>query len=302
LAETNLALLLVDAGNEFQQLAARDAEAAAMKARLALEVRFSGVDLAAQLEEIRRLLGLPNPPAAILVMAVRDHGLARCARDAARAGIHWVFLNRSEDELEDLRREFPNVVLATVCPDEVETGRIQGRILQTLLPSGGHVVLVEGSRRSLASHDRTAGLQEAIAGTKLGLQRIEAGWTEQEGLDALGNWLRVAVRANYRIDAIVCHNDLLAAGALKALKEVGDALSQPGVADVPVVGCDGAPSGGQAMVRAGRLTATVVLPRSAGSAVELIAARLRGGAPPPPLTLLQASPFPALEELRPIGR
>jgi ABC-type sugar transport system substrate-binding protein len=295
----DIAVLLVDAANEFQQLAREDAEEAAKKAGLGIEVRFSGADPIAQHGDLRALLAAPTPPAAILVMAVRDRGLDRAARDAARAGVHWVFLNRSEDDLDGLRREFPDVALATVCPDEVETGRVQGRILRTLLPSGGHVVLVEGTRRSLASRDRTAGLEESVPGTNLHLQRVEAGWTEREGYEALRNWLQVAVRANYHVHAVVCHNDLLAAGAVRALKEVGEALGQPVLAGVPVVGCDGTPSGGQAMVRAGQLAATVVLPRSARPAVDLIAARLAGGKAPPPLTLLRGTPFPPLEELRP---
>jgi ABC-type sugar transport system substrate-binding protein len=302
MARPAIAVLLVDAANEFQQLAREDAEAAAKKAGLGIEVRFSGADPIAQHGDLRALLGSSTPPAAVLVMAVRDRGLERAAREAATVGVHWVFLNRSEDDLEGLRGEFPSVALATVCPDEVETGRIQGRLLRALLPSGGNVVYVEGSRRSLAARDRAAGVQEVLAGTSLNLQPLEAGWTEQEGREAFRTWLNVAVKANYHVDAVAGQNDLIAAGALAALKEVGEALGQAGLARVPVVGCDGTPSGGQALVRAGKLAATVVLPRSTGPAVELIATTLRGGRLPAPLTLLHAAPFPPIEELQPRER
>jgi ABC-type sugar transport system substrate-binding protein len=303
LAKPDIALLLIDAGNEYQQLARQEAEAAAKKAEVPLAVRFSGIDLVAQLDDIRKLLGSPARPAAILIMAIRDRGLVRFARDAARTGVHWVFLNRSEDEIGELSREFPAVTLATVCLDEVETGRVQGRIIQALLPGGGNILLVEGTRRSLAARDRTLGLEEATAGTTLTLhQRVEAGWGEKEGYEAVRSWLNIALRANRRIDIVACHNDLLAVGAVAALRETAKTLGRPDLAHVPVVGCDGTPAGGQALVLAGTIAATVVLPRSAGPAVELVAARLAGGPPPPPLTLLHGAPFPPLEKLQPPGR
>src|SRR5262249_7093993 len=106
-------------------------------ANASLDVFWCGHDLASQLTEIGRRLAAPPRPDALLVLAVRDRGLGNLVRDAARAGVHWVFINRSEDDLDALRREFPKLMLSCVCADELETGRIQGRILARLLPSGG---------------------------------------------------------------------------------------------------------------------------------------------------------------------
>ncbi len=77
LVQSSVALLLIDAGNDYQQLVRQDAEEAAKKAGVALSVRFTGADLVAQLDDIRKLLGSPVPPNAILIMAVRDRGLHR---------------------------------------------------------------------------------------------------------------------------------------------------------------------------------------------------------------------------------
>jgi ABC-type sugar transport system substrate-binding protein len=102
-----VAVCLVDSDNEFQQVAREDAEAAARQAGLEIETHWSGARLSAQLAQVRELVDSPTPPRGILIMAVRDQGLSRIARAAAQAGLHWVFLNRSEDNIESLRVQHP---------------------------------------------------------------------------------------------------------------------------------------------------------------------------------------------------
>jgi ABC-type sugar transport system substrate-binding protein len=286
---TRIALCLVDSENEFQQLLRQDGDAAARAAGLDLDVFWCGNDLSTQLTEVGKALA--RSPAALLVMAVRDRGLGRLVRDAARAGVHWVFVNRSEDDLEELRREFPKLVLSCVCADEVETGRIQGRILTQLLPAGGRVLYVEGSRRSLAARDRTAGATEVLKGTPVELVPLETGWTSQESEASVHGWLAVAVRAQRKIDLVACHTDLIAQGAIAALRRVAGELARPELAKMRVVGCDGTPAVGQAMVADGRLAATVVLPRAVGPAVKLVAGVLRGEPVPEAIVMLKGSPL-----------
>lgn len=297
MSSSRLALCLIDQDNEFQQVVGQDGEAAARKAGLGLEVHWSGADLAAQLSQVRGLIDSPAPPSAILIMAVRDHGLARLAADAARAGIHWIFLNRSEDDIEALRAVHPRLAICQVYPDEVETGRVQARIIQALLPDGGKVLQVQGSKRSLAARDRTAGAQEVLEAGGYKLVELEVGWTEDESYNALIGWLRVVVQAHMRLDVVACHNDLLARGARRALAEVAEHLGESTLPEIPIVGCDGTPSVGQAMVKSGELAATVVLPRSSGAAIEIAARALSGRGLPPAAVTLHATPFPDPGEL-----
>jgi ABC-type sugar transport system substrate-binding protein len=292
-----LALCLIDVDNAFQQAARVDGEDAARRAGLPLETHWSGADLSAQLGQVRQLLDRTSPPAAILIMAVRDRGLARLAAEAAGAGIHWVFLNRTDDDLDEARRAHPRAIVSQVYPDEVETGRVQGRLVQALLPDGGRVLHVEGTRRSLAARDRTAGAVEVLAGGPVQLVPLEAGWTVVEGREAILGWLRVAVRANVHLDLALCHNDLLAAGAREALATVARELERPSLATLPIVGCDGTPSFGQKMVQDGRIAATVVLPRSSRTAVELVARALAGGERPPAVVTLRATAFPEVDKI-----
>ena len=288
-------LFLVDAANEFQQLLRSEAEAAAGRAGVELRVTFTGVDFSAQLVQLRRAVA--ERPQALLVMSVRDRGLVRVAAEAAREGIHWVFLNRSEDDLEELRRTFPKVALTTVSPDEAETGRIQGRLVGQLAPAGTRVLYVEGSRRSLAARDRSAGFKETLEGSGLDLVFLEAGWSLAESRDAVREWLRVALRARWRLGLVGGQNDLIASGAIEALDEVATEMGRAELKEVPVVGCDGTPDFGQRLVAEGRLKATVVLPLWTGLAVETIARTLRTGILPPPVVSVQPTAFPPEHQL-----
>ncbi len=296
-----IALSLVDPDNDFQQLLHKDAQEAARRLGLGLSVHFSGHDLSAQLKQLDALLAATPRPDAMLVLAVRDRGLDRAASSALRAGTSWAFLNRTEDDVEALRRlAAPGATAFTVCADELETGRIQGRQFRTLLAHrpGAKVLYVQGSRRSLAARDRTAGMQEATRGSGLEVVLLEGGWSAAEAKEAVRRWLSVAARGGGRFDLVGCQNDQIAVGTRAAFAEVAAELARPDLARVPITGCDGTPQLGQRLVSQGELAATVVLPRSSGPAVELSARAVTGGSAPPSLTLLEPASFPRLPELK----
>lgn len=300
MSDARLALCLVDAGNDFQQLLKAEAEEAARRHGLVIETHFTGNDLGAQLRRLRACVTAAPTPRAIVVLAVPDRGLAHAAREALRAGISFAFLNRTEDDVEELRREAPAGATAlTVCADEFETGRIQGRQFRALRPGGGLVLYVQGSTRSLAARDRTAGMLEAVRGSALEVDRIEAGWTRAEARAAVRRWLEIVAPSNLRLDLVGAQNDLIALGAVDALHEVARSAGRTDLPRVPVCGCDGTPTTGQRLVREGALASTVVLPRSAAPTVELVARLVSGGAAPPPLTLLAPASFPDEAALRP---
>ena len=293
-----IALALVDETNQFQQLLQADAEAAARRAGLEVETLFTGEGLPEHLGALRRLIVAPERrPAALLVMAVRDHGLDRVVREAAAAGVHFVFLNAVEDDLDAVRREFPAVSVSTVCPDEVETGRVQGRQMHALVPAGRRVLYIQGSPRSLASRQRTAGMQEATAGAPFEVVLAGGDWSPAFAGRTVREWLRFAVSGRKPFDLVCCQNDHMAGGALEALLAAAAESGKPDIARIPVAGCDGAPEIGQKMVREGRLVATVVLPRVAGPAVDEVAALLARGERPAPVITHAATSFPPLGEL-----
>ncbi len=296
MSDRQVALFLVDEANEFQRLLQQDAEEAAARAGLTLQTHYSGIDFANQIAQIHDCLEHGRPQA-MLVMCVNDRGLMRVARRAAQSGAHVVLLNGCEDDLAAVRAEYPQVAIASVSPDERETGRIQGRQFLRLVPQRGRVLYVQGRVRSLAARDRTAGMLEAVAHAPFEVLPIEAGWTAADGKEAVGGWLRMTLRVNRHIDLIGCQNDALALGVLEALDAVAGELGRPEIRKIPVTGCDGSPGLGQRLVRQGVLRATVVLPRATGPAVEIVDRALRTGELPPTTVLLPPASFPDEAEL-----
>lgn len=297
-----LTLVLVDPSNEFQQLLKADAEVAARAAGLELETLFTGESLPEHLGALRRVvLASEKRPDAVVVMAVRDHGLDRVVREAAGAGVHVVLLNEVEDDLDAVRREFPQVSVSTVCPDEVETGRVQGRQMRALVSPGRRVLYLQGSPRSLASRQRTTGMHEVTAGAPFEVALAGGEWSPAFAGRTVREWLRLAPGGRKPFDLVVCQNDHMAGGVLEALAAAAAESGAPEIARVPVAGCDGAPDIGQRMVREGRLLATVVLPRVTGPAVGEIAALLSRGERAAPVITHRPTSFPPLEQLRPIG-
>ncbi len=297
MANGRVELFLVDETNEFHRLLRQDAEQAAAGAGLTLKTHFSGIDFARQLSLVQRSLDSDHRPDAILLMCVNDRGLQGVARRAAEKGVHIIFLNDSEDDLDAVRAGSPRVAVSIVCPDERETGRIQGRQFRQLVPVGGRLLYVQGRTRSLTARDRKAGMLEAIEGAPLEVVPIEAGWTVEDGREAVGTWLRLALRVQRRLGLIACQNDALAQGALEALHAVATELGRPEIRTIPVTGCDGSPELGQPLVTRGVLRATVVLPRATGPALEIVDRVLRTGELPPPVVLLDPASFPAEDEL-----
>jgi ABC-type sugar transport system substrate-binding protein len=300
--QRTIALFLAEK-SDYQELLRTDAEAAAKRAGLGLDTHYTGPnDFAAQLTKIRECIASQDPPCAILVLAVRDHGLARAVRDAVRAGIAFIYLDRTDDELEDIRTEARDSTgwsnVSEVCADEVETGRIQGRQFRALLPEGGKVLYLQGSTRSLTVRERTRGMQEAVQGSSVDVTLVETGWSVEEARVAMRHRLSLLGRIQSRVDLIGCYTDQIAVGALRALDEIAAELKQPEIAAIRVTGCDATPELGQKLVESGRMVASISLPRPSGLAVDLVAQSL-SGKPVPDQVLLKPTSFPVPEAALP---
>jgi ABC-type sugar transport system substrate-binding protein len=301
MSQNKVALFLVER-SDFQELLRHDAEAAAKKAGIGLDTYFTGHDFAAQLTQIRDCINSAAPPGAILVLAVRDHGLARTVREAVKNGISFVFLNRTDDDLNEARTDAAGgATVSEVCADEIETGRIQGRQFRKLLPEGGKVLYIQGSTRSLSARDRTNGMKESVEGSNVDVTLVEAGWGLDEARLAVHHRLTLLGRIRARVDLIGCHTDQIAQGTLQALDQAAAELGRPELARIPVTGCDASPTLGQRLVQSGRLAASISLPRTTANAIEAFAKQLQG-APMPPTILFKPASFPTEDKLAPLVR
>jgi ABC-type sugar transport system substrate-binding protein len=282
---------LLDEQQEFQRIQAADARAAAARAGLEVEVLFAESNAVLQIQQLFRFVHAPAEarPAAIVVETVTGEGLERVARNAVRAGIGWILVNRSVAYVDPLRAERPDLPIANVALDNVEVGRIQGRQVRALA-SGGPVLCMQGPADTSVAAERLAGLKESL-GAGFEVKVLNGDWTEPSGEKALTTWLRLKTTEGYKPCVLVSQNDAMAKGVRRAMREHRRDWSQ-----VPVIGCDGLPDGGQQLVRSGELTATVITPTTAGHAVTLVGRALAGERLPAQVRLPSRS-FPAEDEL-----
>jgi ABC-type sugar transport system substrate-binding protein len=279
---------------EFQVMQAADAQVAASGAGFDVEVLYAEQNAVQQIHQLFKFIHAPaeERPLAILVETVVGEGLERVARNAARAGISWVLLNRRVSYLDALRKEYPQLAIAAVSGDQLAMGRIQGRQFRALLPRGGNVLYVQGPADTSAALERLQGAKEAVEGSAIQLRILEGDWTEAGAEKVVTNALRLKTADTLRPDLVGAQNDAMAMGARKALL-----AGRAEWARVPFTGCDGLPEGGQRLVKMKQLAATIVAPSNAGPAIDLIARWLKTKEQPPPQVVLTPRSYPPESDL-----
>jgi ABC-type sugar transport system substrate-binding protein len=286
---------LLTSDQEFQLLQAASARDAAARAGIEVEVQFAENNAVQQIHQIFERIHADGAtrPAAIVVETVSGEGLERAARNAVRAGIGWVLMNRGATYIEALRAERSDLPISSVSVDSEEVGRIQGRQLRALLPSGGRVLYIQGPPDTAAAQERLRGAEEIIRTAGIETKILNGDWTEDGGEKATAGWLRLKTSAAFRPDVVCCQNDAMAVGARRAIRQ-----HKPEWEGLAFTGCDGLPEGGRKQVLAGRLAATVVTPPPAGPAVKLVAWAL-AGTPAPAELRVEPESFPPVEDLSP---
>lgn len=284
-----IALLLAEDSNAYQQILAAEARTAALKAGLTLlPPRSAGGLSMTQAQQVFECLRLAPLPDAILVMPVVADTLRQAAALALRRGVGLIFLNRVPSFFEELRQEFPKVLLTSVAPDQHQIGVIQGHQCQAIAPAARTGLLVTGSLRGPSAAYRRQGLLEVTSG-RVAFEEVEGHWTEEEAEKEVALWLRVGGSRMPNIDIVVSQNDDMAVGIRAAFHAVGRSL--------PMIGCDGLPANGQQMVTRGELAATVVMPTTTTLAVAIAARAIAERTWPEP-TVLPPTSYPKVESLR----
>jgi ABC-type sugar transport system substrate-binding protein len=281
---------LTSAEQEYQALQAADARREAARLGAAVEVLFAEDNAVRQIQQVFRFVHAPDAerPAAMLVHTRVPDGLERVARNAARAGLGWLLLNRTASYVDALRAEHPRLAVAAITTDHVEIGRIQARQLERLRPGAHQVLYLQGPADAPAARHRLAGFEQAAPGRGYDLRVLNGEWTDASAERAVAAWLRLKTAERFAPDAVVCQNDLMARGARRALERL-----RPAWNEAPFFGCDGLPGSGRRDVDEGRLAATVAVPSCAGPALALALAWKRDGAVPAAETVLAPLPYPA---------
>lgn len=290
---------LITNDNDFQIEQASAAEQAAQRLGVDVRILYADGDTIQQSQQLLECIQAPpeRRPAGIILEPVGGTGLPQVARAAVSAGIAWIVVNRETDYLSALRQQSRTPVFA-VTSDHEEIGRLQSQQFAALVPKGGSVLYIQGPSESYAAKTRLSGMYEAKP-SNIEVKIVRASWTEASAHRAVESWLRLSTALQSHMDLIAAQNDAMAVGAKKAFHEISDPAVRDRWVRLPFIGCDGVPKSGQAWVRSGQLTATVIVPPLTGQALEILVKALQTKSNPPERTLIAPSSFPSVESLRP---
>ena len=288
---------LLSEEQDFQVMQAEDARTVGARLGLEVEVAFADGQAVVQSQQLLKAVHAPEGerPVAIIVEPTVGEAFERVARNATRAGIGWFLVNIRASYIDQLRTAHPGLPVAMIGGDHVEIGRIQGRQCRALLPDGGRVLSVRGPEDSTVTHQRAEGLEEVL-GEGFELLALHGNWTAASGDKAVMSWLRVKTAEPFQPDVVAAQNDLMALGARRAFT-----TNRPDWAQIPFLGCDGLPEGGQRHVNEGALAATVIAPSNTGPALERVARWLENKELPPREVIMSPSSHPPVAELQPRG-
>ncbi|HKN24864.1 MAG TPA: substrate-binding domain-containing protein [Candidatus Acidoferrum sp.] len=283
--------------NDYQVEQARSAEESARKLGVDAQILFADNDAITQSTQLLRAIQASEAdrPHAIVFEPVGGTALPQVARAAVTAGIGWAILNRDAVYIEEFRRT-TQVPIFGVSSDQVEVGRIAGRQCAALLPRGGSILYIQGPSLSAVAKERELGLRETIP-ANIQVAVLHGQWTDESGHRAVQSWLRLSTSKKAVIDLVLSQNDAMAIGARKAFQELPNELDRERWLTIPFLGCDGVPKTGQAWVRSGLLTATIVIPPNAGMALEMFFDALEKKRVLPERAFTVASSYPSLETL-----
>jgi ribose transport system substrate-binding protein len=124
-------------------------------------------------------------------------------------------------------------------------------------------------------------------------------WTEESAQHAVASWFRLNTANKTLIHMIAAQNDVMAMGAKKAFQEIANIAEREKWTRLPYIGVDGLPKTGQAWVRIGSLTATIIVPTNAGQAMSMLVEALQTGNNPPERSFTLPESLPPLEKLSP---
>jgi len=285
--------------NDYQIEQARDAEQAALKFGVDLQLLYADNDAINQSTQILKAVQAApeDRPDAIIFEPVGGTALPQVARAAVSAGIGWAVLNRDANYVPELRHTCKAPVF-TVSSDHVEIGRIQGRQCAELLPTGGSVLYIQGPSENSAAKDRSFGMQE-VKPSNIHLIMLRGQWTEESSQRAVRSWLKLSTSQKANVDLVAAQDDSMAVGARKAFQELPTEIARERWLSLPFLGCDGLPGTGQSWVRSGLLTATIFIPPNSGQAIEMLVDAIRNAKKPPERAITTAVSVPPLEALRP---
>lgn len=182
-----------------------------------------------------------------------------------RAGIPIIVMSSALADGQDFT--------AHLAADTYGTAQSAGEYYGKTLDGKGNVVHIQGRPGSVVSQARGKGWTDKLASGFPDIKVIAEGignYSRSEALSLMEDYLR----ANQSIDAVYCHNDNMAKGALQAIQEAGR------TEEMFVTGYDGIAPDTLQMIKDGQLRGTFLYPTFGAEAVEVASRVLQGGSVP----------------------
>lgn len=155
---------------------------------------------------------------------------------------------------------------AHLAADTLGTSRTAGDYYLKALNGSGKVAQIEGKPGSLVNQARGKGWREVVDANS-GLEIVAHGIANYSRTEAL-TLMQDFLQANKEIDAVYCHNDNMAKGALQAIEEAGRAK------EMWLTGYDAITTETFEMIAADRLRGSFLYPTFGAEAIEVAAAIL----------------------------
>jgi ribose transport system substrate-binding protein/inositol transport system substrate-binding protein len=249
--------------NAFTTTVANSMTEAAKTTGAELIINEGGNDISRQISQIES--GINQKVNAIIIEPVSVNGVIPAVETAQKAGIPVIIFNQKISE--------PSKATTFVGVSNDTLGALEMRRAVQDLGGKGNVAFLLGPMGSDGQLGRSKGYADVIAqnpDVKVVFEET-ANWTTEEALRLVENWLQTGTR----IDAIVCQNDGMALGAVKAVEDKG--LS----GQIKVYGLDAVPDALKA-VKEGRLEVSVsqATERQSQMAIDTAMKLYRGEAVP----------------------
>jgi ABC-type sugar transport system substrate-binding protein len=289
--------IVISLPGENNYLREQEAAAKTTAQRLGLDLRIINAksDPVTQSQQLLEIVQTTSArPDAIVVEPVNNQGLPRVAEAAVAAGIGWVVSNALVDYLEALRKNAKAPVFG-VSQDHPEVGRMQGRQIRAILPSGGAILYLRGPATNFLAAQRSDALESEL-GINIQFKSLKIQWTEESAYNSVTSWLRLSTVRAGDTHLIAAQNTDFILAARRAFEDNTSGDERTKWLGLPYCGV-AVPSQVKQLVDSGTLTAAIVTPVTLDKALEILVRHLQTRSQPQQQTFVKASSEPSLDEL-----
>lgn len=251
-----------DNGNSWRIAETESMQAAAEKYGVKLVYTDASADIAKQASDIEDMVA--QGVDYLIVAPQEEDGLQAALQAAMDKDIPVLLVDRS------VNGEAGQLYTSEIMSDFVWEAEQCADIIMETTGGKGNIVILQGTQGATSTNDRQKGFMDAIEGSDMVVVADQvANYVMDEAQDVMANILQAQ---GDDIDAVYCHNDDMAQGAIAAIKAAG---FTPGK-DIYVVGIDGPKAAMESILAGEQLASCSCSPLFGEPAFELCA-RLASG-------------------------